>query len=124
MFADDCFLLFRASQRECDALKEILSKYKATSGQAVHMEKSKNFFSGNVDCDVRDSLSQSFGVGEVLGAGKYLGLHSIVNRNRKVMFNYIKNRVSTRINSLGDPYKKRVERCLLSLFSKQYMLIA
>lgn len=44
-------------------------------------------------------LSQFLGVAEGLGSGKYLGLPSIVGRNKKAVFNFIKDRVWKRINS-------------------------
>lgn len=114
LFTDDCFLFFRASQRECDTMKLILNKYEAASGQAVNMAKSEIFFfSGIVLVDVRKALSQSLGVGSILGGGKYLGLSSIVGRNRKVVFNYIEDKVWRRINSWGSKSLSKARREVL-----------
>lgn len=43
LFADDSFLFFRATQKECEVMKNILNYYEATLGQAINLTKSEVF---------------------------------------------------------------------------------
>lgn len=62
LFADDSFLFFRAIEAEAQAMKNILHH------------------------DTRSHLTTMLGVVQSLGTGKYLGLPSMVGRNRKAKF--------------------------------------
>ncbi|KAL8543431.1 hypothetical protein ACS0TY_004099 [Phlomoides rotata] len=48
------------------------------------------FIEGNVPGDLRASLSLTLGVHNTLNTGHYLGIPSLVGRNKKQNFNYIK----------------------------------
>jgi hypothetical protein len=99
LFADDCFLFFRASDSEAGTMKNILSTYEAASGQAINLQKSEIYCSRNVSPANRNSVSNILGVQQVLGTGKYLGLPSMVGRSRKATFRFIKDRIWKKINS-------------------------
>lgn len=49
LFADDCFLFFRAEMEEVRVMKEVLDVYAKASGQQINMDKSEIFFTGNMD---------------------------------------------------------------------------
>ncbi|CAJ2636114.1 unnamed protein product [Trifolium pratense] len=99
LFADDCFLFFRASDSEAVIMKNILSTYEAASGQAINLQKSEIYCSRNVSSAIQNSVSNILGVQQVLGTGKYLGLPSMVGRSRKATFRFIKDRIWKKINS-------------------------
>lgn len=40
LFADNCFLFFRACEQEATVMKDILTTYEAASGQAINLQKS------------------------------------------------------------------------------------
>jgi hypothetical protein len=48
LFADDCFLFFRATKREALTMKHILNTYEGASGQTINLQKSEIFYSRNV----------------------------------------------------------------------------
>lgn len=73
-FVDDDSLFFRASENECEVMKNILSTYEAPSGQSINFNKSEIFFNRNVNEDKRRFLSNLLGVRACLGTGNYLGL--------------------------------------------------
>jgi hypothetical protein len=98
LFADDCFLFFKANESEAQAMKDILSTYESASGQAISLPKSEIFCSRNVPEPLRNNLAAILGVQAVLGTGKYLGLPSLIGRNRNSTFAYIKDRVWQKIN--------------------------
>ncbi|CAJ2652404.1 unnamed protein product [Trifolium pratense] len=113
LFADDCFLFFRADEHEAYIMKNILSTYEAASGQAISFPKSEIFCSRNVPQVVQNSITNILGVQAVLGTGKYLGLPSMVGRSKKETFNYIKDRVWRKINSWSSKCLSKAGREVL-----------
>lgn len=101
LFADDCFLFFKANDREVHAMKKILQTYEEASGQSINLGKSDVFFSKNVDDDTQYRLTDILGVQLVMGTGKHLGLPSMVGRSKKSTFSFIKDRVWKHISSWG-----------------------
>jgi hypothetical protein len=93
LFADDCFLFCRADVRESTKLKEILKEYEEGSGQAINFQKSEIFFSSNTNEETRRSIKSIFHVSESLGTGKYLGLPSLIGRNKKAIFGYLRDQI-------------------------------
>jgi hypothetical protein len=90
LFADDCFLFFRANVREAQCMKKILNDYEKASGQAINYVKSEVYFSRNTPNDMKESISNILGVTKVLGTGRYLGMPSMIGRNKKAMFGYLR----------------------------------
>jgi len=80
-------------------MKDILYTYESASGQAISLPKSEFFCSRNVPKPLRNNLAAILGVQAVLGTDKYLGLPSMIGRNRNSTFAYIKDRVWQKINS-------------------------
>jgi len=99
LFVDDFFLFFKAELSQAQTMKNILTIYEAVLGQSISLPKSELYCSRNVSDPLKTSITQIMGVKQVLGTGNYLGLPSMIGRNRKTTFNYIKDRVWNRINS-------------------------
>jgi len=45
LFADDCFIFFKADDNKANVMKNILSTYETTSGQAINLPKSEIYCS-------------------------------------------------------------------------------
>jgi len=99
LFVDDCFLFFKANEDQAHAMKNILSTYELASGQAISLPKSEIYCSCNVPDDLKAHITDILGVQVVMGTGKYLGLPSMIGRDRKATFGYIKDRVWHKIIS-------------------------
>jgi len=99
LFADDCFLFFKANEEQAHVMKNILATYELASGQAISLPKSEIYCSRNVPDGLKTTITNILGVQAVLGTGKYLGLPSMIGRDRKATFAYIKDRVWQKINS-------------------------
>ena len=99
LFADDCFLFFKADENQTNVMKNILTTYETTSGQAISLPKSEIFCSRNVPDHLKQTITNILGVQVVLGTGKYLGLPSMIGRNRNATFAFIKDQVCQKINS-------------------------
>lgn len=98
LFADDCFLFFQADETQAKIMKNILVTYEAASGQAISLTKSEIYCSQNVSDVLKASITHILGVRAFLGTGQYLGLPSMVGRDRASTFSYIKDRVWQRIS--------------------------
>jgi len=99
LFADDCFLFFQAEESQAIMMKQILTQYEETPGQAISLPKSEIFYSRNVQEPLQQHITNILGVRAVLGTGKYLSLPSMVGRSKKATFNFIKDRVWQKISS-------------------------
>lgn len=80
-------------------MKNIFNTYDAASGQAISLPKLEIFYSRNVPDALKNNITNILAVRAVLGTGKYLGMPSMIRRDRTTTFAYIKDRVWQRINS-------------------------
>jgi hypothetical protein len=82
LFADDCFLFFKAEERQARIMQDILTKYEATSRQAISLPKSEIFCSRNVPDAQKIEITNIMGVQAVccvcLYKGSCLGKKSIL----------------------------------------------
>jgi hypothetical protein len=100
LFADDYrFLFFKAEENQAQVMKNILNTYEAASGQAISLPKSEIFYRRNVSDALKNNITNILAVQAVLGTGKYLGMPSMIGRDRTPTFAFIKDRVWQRINS-------------------------
>ncbi|XP_019190483.1 PREDICTED: uncharacterized protein LOC109184855 [Ipomoea nil] len=97
LFADDCFLFLRANTKESIHMKWVLDTYSAASGQQINFDKLILCFSANVHAQTRNDVVDALGVREGNTSGKYLGLPSLVGRNKKVILAYLKDKIVARV---------------------------
>ena len=87
-------LLFcKANSQECGNVLKILEEYEEMLGQKINKEKTSLFFSKSTKDDMKEEIKNVLGVNEIRSYEKYLGLPSLVGRDKKASFNYIKERV-------------------------------
>ena len=72
---------------------EILQVYESSSEQQINKAKTTIFFSRSTSEERRMMIKNTLGVEEIRSYEKYLGLPSLVGKNKKASFNYIKERV-------------------------------
>jgi len=113
LFVDDCFLFCRANLSENTKLKEILQIYEAVSGQAINFQKSEIFFSTNTSEADREVVKEVLQVSEGLENGRYLSLPSMVGRNKKAIFGYLRDRVWNRIQQWSGKQLSKAGRDVL-----------
>ncbi|XP_074356080.1 uncharacterized protein LOC141695759 [Apium graveolens] len=87
-------------------VKSILHRYELHSGQAINLHKSGIYFSSNVRLDKQEELKNLVGVYSDLNTGKYLGLPSLIGRSKKMVFNFFKDRLWSKIQGWSS-------KCLL-----------
>jgi len=93
IFADDCFLFFKAEANQTQIMKDIFTTYEAASGQAISLPKFEIYCSQNVSDSMKFTITNMLGVQSDLGTRKYLGLPSMIGRDRNATFSYIKDKV-------------------------------
>lgn len=74
-------------------LKKYLVFMENISGHTINYGKSGNFFSSNVDENLRMSIGRILGVSNPLNTRRYLGLPSLIGKDKKAIFDYIRERV-------------------------------
>ncbi|XP_019185981.1 PREDICTED: uncharacterized protein LOC109180726 [Ipomoea nil] len=113
LFADDCFLFFRASLGECETMKWVLDTYAKASGQLVNYDKSMVCFSTNTVHEERMNVTDILGVREGDTSEKYLGLPSLVGRKKSEILGYLKGKILSRIRSWNARFLSRAGREVL-----------
>ncbi|KAK3197915.1 hypothetical protein Dsin_021330 [Dipteronia sinensis] len=96
-FTDDSVLFCKATVATCAEISRVLKVYERGSGQIVNLQKSNITFSPNVCREIITNIQAVFGVGDANTHDKYLGLPTLVGRNKKKTFNEIKDRIWRRI---------------------------
>ena len=90
LFADDSLIFRKAKESECQTLLNILAKYERASSQQINRAKTTLFFSKSTNADMQNRIKDMLGVTVVQQYEKYLGLPSLVGRNKKESFTHIK----------------------------------
>lgn len=105
LFADDCYLFFKASNRGGEAMKLLLQHYEAASGQEINFDKSELFFSVNTPTETRNNIKALLGVVEGEGGGSYLDAPSLIGNIKEQYFGTSKTGYGRASNhGMGDGY--------------------
>ena len=91
-FANDSLIFCMATLANCESLQRILEVYERASGQQLNKAKTSLFFSSNTSHEVQEEIKQRFGAQVIEQHEKYLGLLSLVGRNKRSTFNAIKDK--------------------------------
>jgi hypothetical protein len=102
LFADNCFLFFRVDEIKAQCIKRILNKYEQALGQAINYTNSKVYLNRNTADNIKVNIFTILEVTEVLGTCRNLGIPSMIGRNKKVVFSYLKDRMWRKIQSLSS----------------------
>ncbi|KAK9287662.1 hypothetical protein L1049_016099 [Liquidambar formosana] len=87
--------------------------YGAALGQQTNMEKSSIFFSKNTSLAQQDVDRNAIGISSTEHHGKYLGLPTLISKSKKVIFNYIKERVWKRLQGWKGKLLSKAEKEVL-----------
>uniref|UniRef100_A0A803PDL7 Reverse transcriptase domain-containing protein n=1 Tax=Cannabis sativa TaxID=3483 RepID=A0A803PDL7_CANSA len=113
LFADDSYIYCKATNREADEVLRLLALFEKASGQQVNYAKSSVFFSTNTTPQGRDVICSRMGIQPASDNSKYLGLPSIMNRNKNVVLGYLKDKVRQRIQSWDNKFLSRAGKEVL-----------
>ncbi|XP_065634479.1 uncharacterized protein LOC136069649 [Quercus suber] len=96
-FADDSIIFCKATIEECNTIQRILGVYEQASGQQLNRTKTALFFSKNTPDDIKEEIKNRFGAQVIRQHEKYLGLPSLVGKNKRNTFNDIKDKLSKKL---------------------------
>ncbi|XP_019149856.1 PREDICTED: uncharacterized protein LOC109146658 [Ipomoea nil] len=113
LFADDCLLFFKACTQEMQAVKNVLDLYCAASGQQINFDKSSLMFSASTSPTMRIDIANSLGVRLTDDLGKYLGLLSLLGRNKVATFRFIEHKIRDRMASWRTKFISRAGKEIL-----------
>ena len=92
-FVEDSLIFGKAMLKDCDALQRLLAVYEKASGQKLNHAKTSLFFNSNTSREVQEEIKNQFGAQIINQHDKYLGLPSLVGRNKRTTFNAIKEKL-------------------------------
>ena len=112
-FADDSCLFLQENVVESGKIKEVLQLYEKASGQSVNFQKSNVCCISNASVRTRQEVCFILQVPESRSQGFYLGLPSLVESNKNVVFCYIKDKVWKRISGWKNHFFSRATKEIL-----------
>ena len=92
-FVDDNLLFCGVQLGDIQTIQAVLDIYEKASGQQINKEKTNLFFSKLVSFDDKNAIKNMLGVSEIKEYEKYLGLPTVIGKNKRANFNYIKEMV-------------------------------
>lgn len=99
LFADDCYLFFRATKTEADVVKRILRRYENISGQKINYAKSSITFSSNTSDGCRKEVCEHLEVNAIQNPSKYLGLPMFIGRKKVETISFLAEQVEQKLQA-------------------------
>jgi hypothetical protein len=85
-------VFLEASKGNLEALKKVLQKYEASSGQKVNMLKSSIFFGKGCPSNAKAELKNVIGIQCEALSERYLGLPTVVGHSKSGAFKHLPDR--------------------------------
>ncbi|KAL4324997.1 hypothetical protein GQ457_11G001760 [Hibiscus cannabinus] len=96
LYADDCLLFIKNSEKEARRLKEVLTIYEASSGQKINVDKSSIYFSNGMCEQSKTDIKLILNMREDVVLGQYLELPLIVGKSKMEAFKFLIENVEKR----------------------------
>ncbi|CAN1842221.1 Putative ribonuclease H protein At1g65750 [Linum perenne] len=113
LFADDTVIFGSATTSEAKAVQVILDRYCYVSGQAINKAKSSILFPTNTPSDIKNTIASEFGVDFNISMGNYLGVPAEWGATKKQTFQYMLDRLTTKVNSWHSSVLSHAGRSVL-----------
>lgn len=114
LFADDVLLFTKASSSQARLVATILDKFGKASGLKVNVGKSRAFYSTGVPSSKARKCTDVTQIREAKSLEKYLGFPLIHGRSSKKDFEFITERMNTRLASWKHRLLNRAGRVALA----------
>ena len=82
---------------DCKEIERLLMVYERAIGQQVNSQKTSLSFSPNTPKEIQEYVKQRFGANIIRQYEKYLGLPSLMGRNKRNTFQQLKERVANKL---------------------------
>lgn len=112
-FTNDLMLFAKVSKKGSETIKDVLEKFCEESGQMVSYEKSHVYFSTNVPANLRDKVCENLGIQATFNLGKYLGFPLSHRGATLSQFNFVAERVLTKLAGWKTKFLSFARRIVL-----------
>ena len=113
-FADDLILFAEASVEQINIVKDCLDKSSAISGQRVNFQKLSICFSNGVPRGTVEGITRIVGIPLTDNLGRYLGTPSIHGRVNSGLYQYLLERMTSKLESWMVKYLTMAGRVTLT----------
>ena len=115
-FTDDLVLFVEVSIKQVKIVKICLEVFCATSSQKVNKEKTKMFFSRNVNHNYAKEICNNLGFSSIGDLGKYIGIPLHHRNVTKATYAHLVEKVQNRLQSWSVKTLAMLGRLTLSKF--------
>lgn len=113
LFADDLVFFAKANHINCSTIRDVLDEFCTRSGQSISDNKSRVFFSPNVDINTRELLCDILGFKLMPNLGKYLGFPIKHQGTGSQDFNFVLDRIKQKLVGWKANLLSMVRRAVL-----------
>jgi hypothetical protein len=112
-FADDLVLFAKANSKSCQAINRALGKFYEISGQKVNLSKSSIFLPSRFNINRAPLLERELGFKISRSFGKYLGVPITTDGRNKQIYDFIVEKVRTKLAGWKARSLSMAGRCTL-----------
>ena len=113
MFADDCIIFAKVSQKSCSNINKILHNVCVMSGQLVNFHKFSVQFSNNIQGAMKRRLGETLNISMSNGITKYLGCQIIQGRIKRSTFSKVILKSQKKLASWKAHFLSRAGKMML-----------
>lgn len=128
LFADDVLLFTKAKKSQIRFIKDLFDRFSKASGLKINLSKSRAFYSSGIPHHKINNLTSLSGIRCTTSLDKYLGFPILKGRPKRSDFNFIIDKMHTRLASwksklLNKPGRLTLATSVLSSIPAYYMQI-
>ncbi|CAL2239107.1 unnamed protein product [Prunus armeniaca] len=112
-FADYSLIFLEAKREVFEEVKGIFATYEKASGQKINLAKSAVSFSSNITTEIIDAARNILQVPVVACHERYLGLPTVVGRNRHSLFLTVQERVKRKVQGWKEIFLSNASKEIL-----------
>lgn len=112
-FADDTILFSQATVQEATMVRTMLDKYATASGQIINLDKSTMVFSPNITPEAGHAITSILPFQVIERFDRYLGLPTQIGRTKVEVFNFLKDRLWSRVHGWSEKHLSMAGREVL-----------
>ncbi|XP_074300166.1 uncharacterized protein LOC141631387 [Silene latifolia] len=113
LYVDDSLLCLRLTPASCESLRSSLNNFSSISGQMIKHQKSYIKFSPNTSSDFKEHILDILQVQPKQNFGLYLGIPIDLGRRKTSAFQFLLDKIFTKILSWGPSKFSQVAKLIL-----------
>jgi len=114
LFADDVLLFAKANSSQFHVIHDLFDRFSRASGLKINISKSRAYYSSGTPHGKITTLTAISGIQSTTSLGKYLGFPMLHGRPKKSEFNFIIEKMQTRLASWKNRLLNKTGRLTLA----------